>query len=44
MLSTDAFFGMKSCERQEMYGLLDRFREEGALRIPKEYGMFVRRV
>ena len=44
VLSTDAFFGLKNRERQKIYGLPACFREEGAARIPKEYGMFVRRV
>lgn len=44
LLSTAAFSDLKNRERQEIYGLLDRFKREGTLRIPKEYGMFVCRV
>lgn len=44
VLSTAAFSGLKNRERQEIYGLPDRFKKDGATRIPKEYGMFVCRV
>ena len=44
VLSTAAFSDVKNRQRQEIYRLLDRFKVDGVIHIPKEYGMFVCRV
>ena len=44
VLSTAAFSDVKNRQRQEIYRLIDRFKVDGVIHIPKEYGMFVCRV